>query len=202
MTMNKEQLQKEIKLDIKYGYTPDIPTLRYSGSAGVPIFLWDDLREFSNFKAVVGDEDDINNHYLPEFYKAVTKESYYAWYNMGDSCYEAFMLGHNDWIKDVPVEDYAKTIPQPVTGKIVKVSLQLLTDLDMYYENGKNFSRVKIPVYQSSYTDLVRECYTWVNTPVQLRYFDVKTKQYSLKKGIDLTMMQTVEVNGDKFYEM
>lgn len=202
MTMNKEQLQKEIKLDIKYGYTPDISTLRYTGSVGVSVFLWDDLREFTNLKEIVGDEDDIHNHYISEFHQAVTKESYHAWYNVGSACYQAFLLGHNDWLKDVPVEDYAKPEAQPVTGKIVRVSLQLMTDLDMYYENGKNFSRVKIPVYQSSYSDLVRECYTWVNTPVQLRYFDLKTKQYTLRKGIDLTTMRTVDRNGKKFYEM
>lgn len=201
----KRQVQDLIRLDIKYNYTPDLPYLRFTGKFGIPVFLWDDLRDFKQLATICSTGyANFLKHYSSKYMLAVSKDKYAAWYNMSSSSsYQAFMLDDAQALPYLDMPDYSiDDGPHRIEGKIANISLRLLTELDMYYENTKAFTRKKIKVHPSVYSEELIECYTWMNDISQLGNWDVDTQSYKLKSTIDLAPLSKSTRFKEDIYEM
>lgn len=185
-------MKKMIELDIKHGYTPDISELRYCGTRGLKIFLWDDLKDFNILQSLTTFNTILSEHYQSEYYLANTVDKVKAYYNL-KAPYAGVIF---DADADHPeLDDYMKTEPRSILGKIVTVSLQLLTELDCYYENGglsSCFRRKKIKVYPSPYKKTPVEAWTWFS-PIDSV---IESKEF------DITPMRTETRNGVEYFEM
>lgn len=180
-----ETVQKWIQQDIKSNCTPDLPALRYFGG-GIPIFLWDDMKEFSNILEVIGSLD-YNDNCEVRHPDARSQLRYIPWYNLDPSqeVYPAYCLEEPEDLDFITVEDYCLDQPLELEGKVLYVSLAALQEFDMYYNNQHLFNRVKIKVYPSKWYKTPIECYTWMNDIDQVTEYDMKTNEYVLMSNLD-----------------
>lgn len=193
-------IAKTIDIDIKYGCTPDLPSLRYHGRNGIYVFLWDDMTTLANVQAVTN-SSQIFDEYRSEYSEAITVDPYMCWYNL-KAPYAAHMLNDPDAIPFLDLEAYQEGELLPVKGKLVTVSLDLLQELDMYYNNGVDFTRVRLDVYPTVYATTKMNVFTWMNSIDQLGAWNKDVNHYKLKDTIDITPMNIGTKNGKKFYEM
>lgn len=201
--MSTKSIKNYIDVDVKYNVTPDLPTLRYNG-CGIPVFIWDDLQDYSTISAVL-QSLPMQDCYLSVYPTAITCNKYIPWYNMDDSrdSFAAYCLEEHEDLALLEVPGYTVDTPLQMRGKVVRVSLEALRELDMYYENNHIFSRQKIKVFPSAYNKLPLEVYTWFNNVDQISSFDTQNSEYILDKNIDLTPFRSKSAtNGSKFYEM
>lgn len=193
-------LKKSLDLDIKWCRTPDLPSLRYYGRVGIPIFLWDDMADFTNLQAVTS-HNSIVDHYRSDYYNAITVDNFMCWYNL-KAPYAAHMVADLEALPFLDLEEYQEGEVLPVTGKLVTVSLDLLQELDMYYENGVNFTRTRVDVHPTPFATTKMNVFTWVNTIDQLGAWDHAKQNYKLNDDVDIAPMNTNNRNGKTFYEM
>lgn len=200
--MSIKTIKNYIDADVSYNFTPDLPRLRYYGS-GIPVFLWDDLKDFKSLQFALGSLD-LSACYESRFFQAITAQNYVPWYNMDESqgSYPAYCLEEFEDIDFLGLPEYTKGDPLPMKGKLVSVSLQALQELDCYYENNHIFERTLITVYPSQWNKQPMQAYTWLNNVDNLSTFDGKTQEYVLDENIDPTPFRTTSSNSEKFYEM
>lgn len=192
-----------IEVDVKYNLTPDIAELRYYGK-GIPVFLWDDLQDYTTLQHVLGSLD-LSRSYEVKHFGAMTTRKYVPWYNMedGKNTFAAYCLEEYDDLALMEVPEYTYGTPLPMKGKVINVSLEALQELDNFYENEQSFVRQKIKVQASVYTKHIVEAFTWFNDVDDISVFDNGTSEYVLDKGIDLTPFNTKKFNsGVEYYDM
>jgi len=196
-------LTKSIQTDIKFNRTPDLPVLRYRGSA-ISVFLWDENQDFTSMCTVL-EGLDIPNVYQSKFFKAVTKDSYVPWYNLNNeyNAYPAYCLSNPKDIELMDGEEWYMDEPQPIRGKVVDFSLEALIELDLFYENQGVFTRQLIEVYPTSQSSQTIRCFTWFNHLADIADYNLSKDKYILKKGIDLcTFMSGKTPDNKPVYKM
>lgn len=201
--MSVKTIKNYIDADVKYNLTPDLPILRYYGR-GIPVFLWDDLQDYSTFSAILGSLP-LEDCYEARFPNAVTQNKYVPWYNMDESkeSFAAYCLEEYEDLAFLDVPSYTMGMPKQIKGKIAAVSLEALQELDCYYENQEIFTRCLIKVYPSNWTSTPMEVFAWFNSVDQISSFDTETSEYILDKNIDLTPFRdNSSPSGKEYYEM
>lgn len=193
-------IKHSIEADMKYTYTPDLPRLRYCGA--VPIFLWDDLTDFQLLATILGSTPTKDN-YRSWFGRAVTEEKFLPWYNICSDkfSYATYCMRDFTDTSSIELPDYALEQPRRVLGKMAKVSLAALQELDLYYDNERHFKRVLISVQPTPYSTMTKACYTWMNTADGITEFDTKLSEYALMDNIDPTPFSTETINQEEFYK-
>lgn len=201
--MSTKSIKNYIDADVKYNATPDTPTLRYYGS-GIPVFLWDDLQDFSVINTILGSLC-VEENYESRYFSAMTVGQYVPWYNMDESndSFAAYCLEEYEDLAFLDVPEYTMGMPLQIKGKVSLVSLEALQELDNYYENQHIFTREKIKVYPSPWSKDATEAYAWFNGVDQISSFDTSSNEYILDKNIDLTPFKdSSSPSGPEFYEM
>lgn len=189
-----------IDTDLKWNSTPDLPKLRYAQK--IPIFLWDDLIDFTTFSATMREVAELSKNYRSISNFAVTVEKFIPWYNLSDSSsrYNAYCFREVADVANIDLPEYSIDKPLPMRGKRADVSLAILQALDVYYENERDFERYLIWVKDSTHSVHHKLCYTWLNKEDQVLEFDSKTSEYVPASGIDLTPFRTEELGNQEFY--
>lgn len=184
MSVNKT-LKDWINLDKKYTYTPDLPSLRYFGGA-IPVFLWDGMQDYMTLKENLRHLTHPNSFEI-RYPKAVTCRKFVPWYNMKLSTqhFASYCLEEPEDIDFLSVPEYTKGEPKALKGKVVYVTLEILCELDGYFENENLFNRVKVDVYPSTLNKNAIKVFTWMNDVDQLSEFNLTTNEYEISDGID-----------------
>lgn len=178
-------IKKWIDIDLNSNWTPDLPTLRYSGG-GIPVFLWDDLQHYTTLKSTLSGETPLHTLHM-KHPDALTVRNYTPWYNLeiNENSYTSYCLEEPEDVDFLPLEEYTSTVPKQIRGKVYSVSLTALQDIDAYYENETNFDRVRLKVYPSKFSKVAIECFTWFNSVDQITAFDLNKNEYLMREEID-----------------
>jgi hypothetical protein len=176
-------LNDMIKEDLNMNCTPDLPELRYKNEV-VYVFLWDALADEDNFKSKLLDPKKYVD-WVP-WYSAITVNNYSPFYECsGESDVEAYCLEDGDDI--TYLEDHEDVEMMPVMGKLYKVSLDTLMNLDWHYENGYSYNRVVIDVVEDVYGSCkVRKCYAYMHDIDHIAEFDTQKSVYVLRNDLSL----------------
>lgn len=190
-----------IQQDIKWNCTPDLATLRYTGD-GIPVFLWDSLTNYENLGIILSSLV-VKDHYASVYHNAVTDKRYVPWYNINPSSqrYDSYCLEEHEDVEYVEVPGYSLGDPLPIMGKFCYISLKAIQELDLYYENERDFTRKIIKVKPSRYAAVARPAYAWFNTVDQLTEFNSTTSEYDFASDIDVTPFATETHNKEDYYK-
>lgn len=184
------RIKNWVEIDMKYSRTFDMPKLRYEKF--IPVFLWDSMADKVNLDALCStcETDKMPKLVNPS---AQTSNKFVPWYNVGESSdvFSAFCLEDHKDLDFLSIPGYTKGIPQPLKGKVFHVSLEVLNELDTYYENEKHFTRMVIEVYPSRFYQKPNPVFSYFNDVDQIATFDVKTQEYNLDSDIDTALFNT-----------
>lgn len=181
-------LQTSINIDINFNDTPDYSVLRYFGSTGIPVFFWDSSADYKNLEYILFGLE-MKDHYESKFYNAVTVDKYVPWLNGTvdpKSSYEAYCLSTPEDLDTLSIPEYTISTPMQLRGKVCRLSLEALAEVDTHYSNTSIFTRKMIPVYPSVYTSEPIKVFTWFNDLDQIASFNPKSSEYELDAHLDL----------------
>lgn len=191
-----KDIKKWIEIDLKYGRTYDTPSLRYTGNRGIPVFLYDDLSSEETLKSILSFVSYKDNVAVTHP-SAVTVGDFVPMYNLSNASgyYNAYCLEEHEDLDFLSVPDYTKGKALPIRGKLIHVSLEAMNELDMYYENEKDFYRTMIKVNPSIYYENPMWAWAYFNDVDQVATFDTKTSEYVVDPSIDLTTFRVIDDN-------
>jgi len=195
-------LKTLIEADMQYNSTPDLPQLRYHGD-GIPVFFWDELKDMTAARLIFPRTADFNKHYEPKFFSAYTVKKYLPWYNISakSETYSSYCLEEYEDLAFTKIPEYTISEAMQMKGKVCRVSLEYLVELDVFYETDHNFNRVWIDVYPSEYYKTPVRAFTWLNDIDQLCVFNTTTNEYELDSAFDLTPYSTTNHKEGELYE-
>lgn len=192
---NEMTLYDHIMVDTSRNRTPDLSTLRYAGTQRV--FLWDDLQDpiaLYNELLMSLESDDYKFIYP----KAVTKDKFLPFYNLADTDtmrYAGVCLEETadlQYIVNLPAHCEAEE--KPMVGKIAEVSLRALQELDEYYDNEYNYSRVEIEVFPYRSAAKTIKVWVYLNDLQDVAEWSEAKQEWIVAPHIDVTPF--VEVDG------
>ena len=191
-------IKEMVAFDMKYNYTPDMAPLRYY-TGYIPVFLWDDMRDHLTFKQHINGLNANDYKYIEEAY---TDEAFLPWYNLSDTDYQAYCLRDYRDVDFTNADDYMKGTPQPMSGKVVGLSLKAIKLLDIFYANETKFVRQLINVKSKSVnkhgTKPITEVFAYFNELEDISGWNNTDSEWRIFEDIDLTPFR--EVNN--IYEM
>lgn len=187
--MTIQTLKDKIQMDIRYNWTPDLTALRYLGGP-IPVFIWDDLTNFSTLKDVLDELGYFVHHASVTSTDAYTVSKYVPFYNISDSksSYPCYCLEEESDLDFFDAPDYTIDEARVLKGKMYDMSLEAIRVLDMYYENESQFDRVGIEVKKIRNADKSYKCFTWMNTAEQFAQDELNnTFNWKFRDDLDLT---------------
>lgn len=148
-TKKQKEIQQYVDEDALYGFTPDMPHLRYKGPQMV--FLWDEMKSYEAMR-----ELDLVGAYDFEIasFTAYTANHYIPFENnlTSDKGFKHYMFRTVNWpdqVEDDQLEGFTvKALP--VAGRLFKCSLEAIAALDGHYCNGHVFQRSKMTIRKSA----------------------------------------------------
>lgn len=186
--------------DMKYGLTPDMPVLRFSGPQRV--FVWDECRDLAMWHSMkLSTTEDI----MTDVYQAYTKFKFLPFSNESGSKheYKHFLPIEKEWYKKVDgagPTHLATYPPRSVYGKIILTSLKTIVTLDQYFGNGIIFHRVKMPIVHAV-SGKEEYCWVYVNKINSLTKFDPHKNKSVLGETIKPTPFIPTMVSGVQVFE-
>lgn len=173
------QLAHDINQDIICGYTPDLPSLRYSRST-LKVFLWDQLKDFNSYNKVLK-AFKANVDYRIKHFEAKTQTAFLPVClreTKGGPEYHLFQ--HQ---KEHP--DVAWPFGS-IKGKVMECSLDVLQALDIEYGNEYTYTRKKINLSTSVGGKNLCTAWVYITNPAFVTLDDwpnlLKEKKITLTK--------------------
>ena len=184
-----DKLNRAIREDVCQTFTPDMPTLRYRGKS-VKVFLWDNLRVTSDFKNIFNQPTigkDFTKDHMPYF----TVQDFLPMYDVGsnkvDPIYPAVCLEDTLDMMYLDLPDALKDAQAArIMGNVYTVSLDLLTDLDYYYENEIGHTRTEIEVRKGALTT-TEQVFVYMSDVDNVSTYDVHANNYKINSDMELT---------------
>lgn len=185
-------LEKSVKTQVTFNFTPDLPALRYQKQPFKVLFV-DSLGDKGELEFVMPDLDATQFRFVCSM--AVTADKFYAFRNKANNprFFESYVFSENfnpQEVAGVPKD----ARPMPVMGTVYEVDLDNLMRIDFFYDNTYDIDRKKVNIKMTPKSTQTYPAFMYLSSANKIaETYNQRTKKYEPYAGIQLEEFKLLE---------